>query len=571
MNWGEPSRLGRFDLGQMAYGPIGDLAEQRAAVHASIAGGAGFFDTAGMYGNGASECAVGTLTRGTPALIATKFPSRLLSSGAQNLHTELEGSLSRLERRFVDLYQVHSPFPWLSIPRVMAGMAEAVRQGKIGAVGVCNFSAQQLRLAHRVLADEGVPLASNQVEYSLLRRSPETNGVLQACSELGVTLIAYMPLAMGALTGSYADGRRPRGFRRFLSVFRARASLSCPLWSVCSGRSATRAPKPRPGRTALVDSAERRTHTRREERRADPAQRWRALVFAHERRARSPRSRHHRLPKVGTDLDHSDLYTAVHWTARVSALLFAAALGVPVLFRVSERRSATLYLAFILAHTVHFSFVIWLAKARDGARMFPGARHGGRGRMGCRVRHLRFLLRLGVPRPRGAVRMEARRALATHRRQARDVFHRLHVRRYLRPTRRSIPLVCPPRSAHHRCSPPRRDGGCPNSQVLALRAPRRAMSVASATTTAPLPHHVRTGTPADQANGDFLSLNGRRLPSSRRSAAPAPTRTGRAFGPPPRLPRSRQVAGSRRSRIPRRAFGRRRPRRPDRCTTQEER
>jgi aryl-alcohol dehydrogenase-like predicted oxidoreductase len=222
MNWGDPATFGRFDLGQMAYGPIGDLEQQRAAVNVSIAGGAGLFDTAGMYGQGASERVLGALTRGTRAFIATKFPSRLRSSGASQLCSELEGSLKRLERSSVELYQVHSPFPWLSIPRVMAGMAEAVRAGKVGAVGVCNFSAQQMRLAHRALADSGVPLASNQVEYSLLHRDPETNGVLDACRELGVTLIAYMPLALGALTGSYADGRRPAGFRRFLKTFRAK-------------------------------------------------------------------------------------------------------------------------------------------------------------------------------------------------------------------------------------------------------------------------------------------------------------------------------------------------------------
>ena len=82
-------------------------------------------------------------------------------------------------------------------------MADAVERGKVRAVGVSNYSADQMRLAHAVLADRGVPLASNQVEYSLLHRQPETDGVLDACRELGVTLIAYQPLASGALTGKY--------------------------------------------------------------------------------------------------------------------------------------------------------------------------------------------------------------------------------------------------------------------------------------------------------------------------------------------------------------------------------
>jgi aryl-alcohol dehydrogenase-like predicted oxidoreductase len=69
------------------------------------------------------------------------------------------------------------------------------------------------------LAKYGVPLASNQVSYSLLVRQPETNGILEACKELGITLIAYSPLAMGALTGKYMNGQRPSGLRRVLPDF----------------------------------------------------------------------------------------------------------------------------------------------------------------------------------------------------------------------------------------------------------------------------------------------------------------------------------------------------------------
>jgi aryl-alcohol dehydrogenase-like predicted oxidoreductase len=221
MNWGDPSQLGRLDPGQLAYGRSPGLEHQLAAVDASIAGGAGLFDTAGLYGGGASERALGELTRGKDVFIATKFPSRLWSSRASDLPRALDVSLARLERGAVDLYQIHSPFPWLSIPRVMNRMADAVVAGKIRAVGVCNFSAKQMRWAHRALEERGIALASNQVEYSLLQRGPETDGVLDACRELGITLIAYMPLAMGALGGRYQGGRRPAGFRRYLGGFRA--------------------------------------------------------------------------------------------------------------------------------------------------------------------------------------------------------------------------------------------------------------------------------------------------------------------------------------------------------------
>lgn len=101
-------------------------------------------------------------------------------------------------------------------------MADAVAAGQVRAVGVSNYSADQMRQAHAALALRGIPLASNQVEYSLLHRRPETNGVLDACRELGVTLIAYQPLASGALTGKYTATNRPSGLRRFAKPFRGR-------------------------------------------------------------------------------------------------------------------------------------------------------------------------------------------------------------------------------------------------------------------------------------------------------------------------------------------------------------
>jgi aryl-alcohol dehydrogenase-like predicted oxidoreductase len=85
---------------------------------------------------------------------------------------------------------------------------------------VRNYSADQLRTAHADLADRGVPLASIEMGYSLLDRRVETNGTLDACRELGVAIIAYQPLASGALTGKYADGTRPGGLRRFMRRFR---------------------------------------------------------------------------------------------------------------------------------------------------------------------------------------------------------------------------------------------------------------------------------------------------------------------------------------------------------------
>ena len=95
-------------------------------------------------------------------------------------------------------------------PQLMDRLADAVEAGKVKAVGVSNYSAAQMREAHAALAKRGIPLASNQVEYSLLHRQPEANGVLDACRELGITLIAYSPLAGGALTGKYGCQKQGR-------------------------------------------------------------------------------------------------------------------------------------------------------------------------------------------------------------------------------------------------------------------------------------------------------------------------------------------------------------------------
>jgi aryl-alcohol dehydrogenase-like predicted oxidoreductase len=219
MTWGDPTGLARFTPAKLAYGGPASAAAERDAVTTSLAAGVTLFDTAAMYSGGASERRVGELTEGTTALVATKFPPRIRSTDAE-LPTALSASLTRLRRRRVDLYQHHFPTRRVDIPALMGLMADAVEAGQVRAVGVSNYSADQMRLAARVLADRGVPLASNQVQYSLLHRRPETNGVIEACRELGVTLVAYQPLASGALTGKYLSGPRPRGLRRFSPYFR---------------------------------------------------------------------------------------------------------------------------------------------------------------------------------------------------------------------------------------------------------------------------------------------------------------------------------------------------------------
>jgi aryl-alcohol dehydrogenase-like predicted oxidoreductase len=219
MTWGTPSGRSRWGPAKLAYGGTVGPEEEQRAFEASLSAGVAFFDTAAMYSGGASERRLGELAEGSQAVVATKFPPGWRST-AEALPEALDQSLGRLRRNTIDLYQHHFPSRRVSIPALMGLMADAVEAGKVRAIGVSNYSAQQLRAAHAALAERGVPLASNQVEYSLLHRQPEVNGVLDACRELGVALIAYQPLAMGVLTGKYRPGDRPRGIRRFGRYFR---------------------------------------------------------------------------------------------------------------------------------------------------------------------------------------------------------------------------------------------------------------------------------------------------------------------------------------------------------------
>ena len=218
MTWGDPSVAPRYNPARMAYGPANDRDELQRVIDSSISHGVNFIDTAAYYGKGASELLVGELIKGREVFVATKFPSRV-ATRTTNFHKDLENSLKRLDLPSIDLYQIHYPSPFFSIPKVLKMMAEAVHSGKIKSIGVSNFSAKQTRDAHRLLSGLGIPLASNQVEYSLAHRYPERNGLLETCQELNITLIAYMPFKMGALTGKYLGGKRPRGLRRYVRHF----------------------------------------------------------------------------------------------------------------------------------------------------------------------------------------------------------------------------------------------------------------------------------------------------------------------------------------------------------------
>ncbi|MBW4613075.1 MAG: aldo/keto reductase [Desmonostoc vinosum HA7617-LM4] len=204
-----PLCLGTWAWGDKLFWNYGDGYGQeqlQEAFTAALEVGVTFFDTAEIYGLGQSEKFLGQFLQQTQQLvqIATKFgplPWRFTSQSVSDALTE---SLKRLQLNKIDLYQVHWPFAFLmSQQTLMNALADEVKRGRIAAVGVSNYSAQQMQEAHHILASRGVPLAVNQVRYSLLTRQIESNGILKTARELGVTILAYSPLAQGLLTGKY--------------------------------------------------------------------------------------------------------------------------------------------------------------------------------------------------------------------------------------------------------------------------------------------------------------------------------------------------------------------------------
>lgn len=181
----------------------------------SLENGVNFVDTAEIYGNGRSERLLGQFVKNTqrPVFVASKFfpmPWRWTSA---SVVSALRASLERLDMERVDLYQIHWPSPIVPIETYAEGLASAHQLGLARAVGVSNYNKTQMQRAHKALAKFNVPLASNQVEYSLLDRTAEKSGLLARCLELGVRLIAYSPLAMGLLTGKYTPEAPPSGVR----------------------------------------------------------------------------------------------------------------------------------------------------------------------------------------------------------------------------------------------------------------------------------------------------------------------------------------------------------------------
>lgn len=214
--WGDKSTwgMGGYDT-DLTEGAIAE------AWRASIDEGVTLIDTAEVYGSGESERIIGRLLKADPTVrdrlvLATKFmplPQKLNVKVA--LRDALLASIERMGVEHVDLYQLHGPVSLRSKGALADALAAVVDEGLTRAVGVSNYSVGEMQRIHAGLAAHGVALASNQIEYSLLRQRPETTGLLAECARLGVVPLAYSPIGQGRLTGKYSAASPPPGSRDF--------------------------------------------------------------------------------------------------------------------------------------------------------------------------------------------------------------------------------------------------------------------------------------------------------------------------------------------------------------------
>jgi aryl-alcohol dehydrogenase-like predicted oxidoreductase len=195
-------------------------------VSLSLEGGINWFDTAEIYGGGVSEKALSKALKAAgknpgEVIVATKWWP--MFRFASNIRKTINTRIAALDPYPIDLYQVHQPFGFSGESSEMAEMAELFNKKLIRSVGVSNFNAKKMENSWNSLQKSGIPLASNQVRYSLLDRRIESNGVMDLAKKLGITIIAYSPLAQGLVTGKFHDNPellKNIGFRKYSSQFK---------------------------------------------------------------------------------------------------------------------------------------------------------------------------------------------------------------------------------------------------------------------------------------------------------------------------------------------------------------
>jgi aryl-alcohol dehydrogenase-like predicted oxidoreductase len=189
------------------YGAMPDEADAIALLNAALDLGYDHLDTANIYGLGHNETLIGKALKDRRGeyLLATKMgiviegANRGIDCSPEAIRRNIEASLDRLQTDHIDLYYMHRFDPKVPVAEMAGAMGDLIAAGKIGGYGVSEWSAAHIHEAHAV-----TPMLAVQTEYSLWSRNPEI-AVLDTCRELGITFVAFSPVARGVLANAVRD------------------------------------------------------------------------------------------------------------------------------------------------------------------------------------------------------------------------------------------------------------------------------------------------------------------------------------------------------------------------------
>lgn len=192
-----------FAGGDQVFGNNLGTEELKPVFDEAMKNGLNLWDSAVVYGMGASETLLSSFTKNCKrenVLISTKFTPQIAGNSENPVADMLAGSLERFATDYIDIYWIHNP---ADVERWTPYLAPLVKSGKIKRVGVSNHNLAQIKRAEEILSKEDVHISAVQNHYSLLYRSSEKAGILDYCKENGIDFWSYMVLEQGALSGKY--------------------------------------------------------------------------------------------------------------------------------------------------------------------------------------------------------------------------------------------------------------------------------------------------------------------------------------------------------------------------------
>ena len=189
--------------GDQVFGNAFTEEDLKPVFDAAIKAGLNLWDTAAVYGMGASEAILGKFIQSVSrenVIISTKFTPQISNGSETAMDDMFEESAERLGTDFIDIYWIHNP---ADVEKWTKELIALMKKGKIGKVGVSNHNLDEIKLANSILQKEGLKISAVQNHYSLLHRSSEDAGIIDYCNENDIIFFAYMVLEQGALSGKY--------------------------------------------------------------------------------------------------------------------------------------------------------------------------------------------------------------------------------------------------------------------------------------------------------------------------------------------------------------------------------